>query len=321
MEIQVAMENCCMTMDKAISEFLFHCQYEKNLNEKTLRAYKIDLGQFALYIEDTLASTDIKHMTKETLKSYLQTLAHFKPKTIKRKIASLKAMLNFLEFEDDDYVNPFRKIKVRFKEPQILPAVMTIEEVKKILQLLYKERNENEQPLGYTFKAQTRNIAIVELLFATGIRVSELCNLKCVDMDIRHGVIKVFGKGSKERVIQICQKEVLVALRSYSSLFKPTSFFFINRLGMPLSTQSVRLLIKHYVKATGLNKKITPHTFRHTFATLLLEEDVDIKYIQNLLGHSSIATTQIYTHVNASKQKKILSTKHPRRKLSFSDIE
>lgn len=321
MDIQITPENLCMTIDKAINEFLFHCQYEKNLNEKTLRAYKIDLNQFASYIKDTVAATDIKHMTKETLKDYLQVIADFKPKTIKRKIASLKAMLNFLEFEDDNYINPFRKIKIRFKEPQILPAVMTIDEVKKILQSLYKEHNDNKELHGYTFKAQTRDIAVVELLFATGIRVSELCNLRCMDMDIRHGIMKVFGKGSKERVIQLCQTEVLSALKSYFHLFKPTSFFFINRLGMPLSTQSVRLLIKQHVKSVGIIKKITPHTFRHTFATLLLEEDVDIKYIQNLLGHSSIATTQIYTHVNSSKQKKILSTKHPRRKLNFKNNE
>lgn len=321
MDIQITPESHCMTIDKAINEFLFHCQYEKNLNEKTLRAYKIDLNQFASYIKDTVAATDIKHMTKETLKDYLQAIADFKPKTIKRKIASLKAMLNFLEFEDDNYINPFRKIKIRFKEPQILPAVMTIDEVKKILQSLYKEHSDNKELNGYTFKAQTRDIAVVELLFATGIRVSELCNLRCMDMDIRHGIMKVFGKGSKERVIQLCQTEVLSALKSYFHLFKPTSFFFINRLGMPLSTQSVRLLIKQQVKSVGLVKKITPHTFRHTFATLLLEEDVDIKYIQNLLGHSSIATTQIYTHVNSSKQKKILSTKHPRRKLNFKSGE
>lgn len=321
MDIQITPESHCMTIDKAINEFLFHCQYEKNLNEKTLRAYKIDLNQFASYIKDTVAATDIKHMTKETLKDYLQAIADFKPKTIKRKIASLKAMLNFLEFEDDNYINPFRKIKIRFKEPQILPAVMTIDEVKKILQSLYKEHKDNKELNGYTFKAQTRDIAVVELLFATGIRVSELCNLRCIDMDIRHGIMKVFGKGSKERVIQLCQTEVLSALKSYFHLFKPTSFFFINRLGMPLSTQSVRLLIKQQVKSVGLAKKITPHTFRHTFATLLLEEDVDIKYIQNLLGHSSIATTQIYTHVNSSKQKKILSTKHPRRKLNFKGGE
>ena len=108
-------------------------------------------------------------------------------------------------------------------------------------------------------------------------------------------------------------------MKNYFRLFKPVTSFFVNRLGLPLAPQSVRLLIKKYARAARIDKRITPHTFRHTFATLLLEEDVDIKYIQNLLGHSTIATTQIYTHVNAEKQKKILSTKHPRRKMNFDD--
>ncbi len=318
-------KDCMLTIQEAVGGFLFHCQYEKNLSPKTLNAYAIDLGQFSDFIKDSDNALDIKRMNKETLKNYLQQISAFKPKTVKRKIASLKAMLNYLEYEDDNYINPFRKIKIRFKEPYTLPSVMTIEEIKKVFQLLYKKRNKNLLTEKYSYKAQTRDIALVELLFATGIRVSELCSLKPNDVDLRNGVIKVFGKGSKERIIQICQSETLAILKSYYNLHKeqikisPT--FFINRLGLPLSTQSVRLMIKQYVKEAGITKRITPHTFRHTFATLLLEEDVDIKYIQNLLGHSSISTTQIYTHVNSGKQKKILSTKHPRRKLSFASSE
>ncbi|GHV56233.1 hypothetical protein FACS1894182_02370 [Bacteroidia bacterium] len=216
-------------------------------------------------------------------------------------------------------------MKIRLKEPQTLPTVMTIDEVKKILMLLSKERKNNKQQENYIYKAQTRNLAIIELLFATGIRVSELCNLKANNVDIKQGFIKVFGKGSKERMIQICHSETLSVLKSYYTLHKNqihnNGVFFINRLNAPLSTQSVRLLIKSYVKKAGLVKKITPHTFRHTFATLLLEEDVDIKYIQNLLGHTSIVTTQIYTHVSSEKQKKILSAKHPRRKLKLNEDE
>jgi len=161
--------------------------------------------------------------------------------------------------------------------------------------------------------------------FATGVRVSELCNLRPEDVDLRNGKIKVLGKGGKERVIQICQAEALSALREYYRLFSPAIknrfFFFINRLGSPLSPQSVRLMVRGYSQKAGISKPVTPHTFRHTFATLLLEEDVDIKYIQHLLGHSSISTTQIYTHVNSVKQKKILATKHPRRKMCFGGEE
>ena len=314
-------ENCSVSIADVIGRFLFHCQYERNLNPKTLRAYTTDLKQFSDYVSGVSAETDIHQLTKEVLKGYLQKISHFKAKTIKRKIASLKAMFNHLEFEEDDYINPFRKIKVRFKEPYKLPTVLSIEEVKRVLQEFYQKKKQNPNKEQYTFKAQTRNIAIVELLFATGIRVSELCGLKPGDIDIHNGLIKVFGKGSKERIIQICEPETLTSLKLYHELYeeqiKCSPAFFINRLGTPLQTQSVRTMVKQHVKDANITKNVTPHTFRHTFATLLLEEDVDIKYIQNLLGHSSISITQIYTHVNTEKQRQILSTKHPRRRISF----
>lgn len=304
----------------AIEGFLFHCRFEKNLNAKTLMAYAIDLKQFAAYMEGMEEGRQFKKMPKEILKVYLQKISCFKPKTVKRKIASLKAMMNYLEYEYDDYSNPFRKIKVRLKEPYILPSVMTLGEVRNILGILYKERNNNEHPDRYTYCAQTRNIAVVEMLFSTGMRVSEVCNLRLENINLKNGMIKVLGKGSRERIIQICQADTLAVIKAYYELYKnqlrPGSVFFVNRLGNPLSTQSVRLMVKVYAHKAGILKKITPHTFRHTFATLLLEEDVDIRYIQHMLGHSSIAITQIYTHVNVEKQKKILTEKHPRRKLN-----
>ncbi|MDL2290347.1 tyrosine-type recombinase/integrase, partial [Paludibacteraceae bacterium OttesenSCG-928-F17] len=120
---------------------------------------------------------------------------------------------------------------------------------------------------------------------------------------------------------QLCNSELKISLQRYAQLFNNEinkgEYFFINRLKQPISTQSVRLMLHKYVTKSNLNKNITPHTFRHTFATLLLEEDVDIRYIQSMLGHSTITTTQIYTHVNTERQKKILSTKHPRQKLKF----
>lgn len=315
-------QNTPVTLNQLISDFIFHCRFEKNLSTKTIHAYTIDIRQFAAYMESQLHITAVDNIRKDQLKSYLRTISTFKPKTIKRKIASLKAMFNYLEYEDDNYINPFRKIKVRLKEPQILPSVMTLDEVKKILRVMYREiEDPTTRKDTYTHKARIRNLAIVEILFSTGMRVSEVCNLHFEDINLRTGTIKVFGKGSKERFIQICQQETLSIIRTYHQHYRQeikSGFpFFINRLGHPLSTQSVRLMIKAYVKKAGLNKQITPHTFRHTFATLLLEEDVDIKYIQNMLGHSSIAITQIYTHVNVSKQKKILTAKHPRRRLQM----
>lgn len=306
------------SLGSVIEKFIFHCKYEKGLSQKTIVAYQTDLKQFGSYIKEDY-SDDILEIDKEALKGYILRISELKPKTVKRKIASLKAMFNFWEYEEDDFISPFRKMKIRIKEPRFLPTVMTLDEVNKMLKLLYQELANNEQIDKYTYKAQVRNIAIIELLFATGVRVSELCNITCENIDLQSGSLRVIGKGSKERIIQICESEVMFALKLYVKLFKPESYFFTNRLGNPISSQSVRRIVQNVAQKAKINKYITPHTFRHSFATLLLEADVDIKYIQNLLGHSSIVTTQIYTHVNMNKQRQILATKHPRRKLCFKN--
>jgi len=309
-----------MTLKKTINEFLTHCKFEKNLNSKTLKAYKTDLSQFLNFIESEGLCMDVRKIDKVSLKKYLQKLSSLKMKTIKRKMACLKAMFNYLEYENDDFYSPFRRLKIRLKDAFVLPTVMTIDEIRQILNMLYKSLHCIDKKT-YKYKSMVRDIAVVELLFATGMRVSELCQLKVGDVDFEQNSIRIFGKGNKERVIQICQRETIRALQSYINLFshplQPNQPFFINRLGSRLSTQSVRIMVKNLIKQSNINKHITPHTFRHSFATLLLEEDVDIKYIQTLLGHSSITTTQIYTHVSTEKQKKILLTKHPRRKIKI----
>jgi len=307
-----------MTLQTTINEFLTHCQFEKNLNAKTIEAYTTDLKQFLNFVASEDVREDVRKVDKTILKKYIQKLSSFKTKTIKRKMACLKAMFNYLEYENDDFYSPFHRLKIRLKDAFILPTVMNIDEVRQILNMLYQSLN-NVNPKKYKHKSTVRDIAVVELLFATGIRVSELCQLQVNDIDLKQGIIKIFGKGSKERMIQICQQETIQALQNYINLFsdqiQPDQPFFVNRLGKGLSTQSVRIMIKNHIKQSEINKHITPHTFRHTFATLLLEENVDLKYIQTLLGHSSITTTQIYTHVNTEKQKEILLTKHPRRKI------
>ncbi len=298
----------------AISEFLWHCRFEKNLNEKTINAYATDLKQFSDYIGETY---NLFEVTKVGLKNYLQHISRFQHKTIKRKLASLRAMLNYFECEYDTYINPMRKMQIKIKDSIRLPTVMTIEEVRKILTYLYAKSSSACHQNTYSYQADIRNIAVVELLFASGIRVSELCSLCNKDIDMLHGVIRIIGKGNKERIINICQPETLSALKHWIKLkgnnVDLNAPFFTNRLYHGLSTQSVRQIIHRIISAAGIEKHITPHTFRHTFATLLLEEDVDIRYIQSLLGHSSIAITQIYTHVNTRKQREILQKKHPRR--------
>lgn len=306
-------------LEKTIERFLFHSQYEKNLSGKTLKAYATDLRQFADFMMEERSISSLPSISPDDLKQYVKSLSRFQPKTMKRKMATLKAMLNFIEMEDDDFINPMRKLKINIKVPFLLPPVMDSMEVASMLTTLYREKNTCSDKTGHRYQEIIRNIAVVELLFGTGIRVSELCALHLASVNLHHGFIKVYGKGGKERVIQICQDAILEALHEYQRLCLPSSwqntFFFINRLGRNLTSQSVRIMIKKLAMKSGILKPVTPHTFRHTFATLLLEEGVDIKYIQTILGHSSLATTQIYTHVSAAKQRVILQDFHPRKNM------
>lgn len=312
-----------MLLIKAINNFKFHCEFEKNLSTKTLQAYNIDLNQFKEF--KNYKNMDIEDFDKNILKEYVQHLytLTLKAKTIKRKMAVLKAFFNYLEFDEEIVVNPFRKMNLSIKEPRTLPKTMELKEIRKLLKYLYKIKEDCKHIDKYSYKALVRDITVIEVLFSTGIRVSELCSLEKNNINLQSGIIKIYGKGSKERIIHICDSEVKKQMKNYIDLFdinsNKSNYFFVNRLGNQLSEQSVRLMVHKYQKLSGLTKYITPHMFRHSFATLLLEEGVDIRYIQHMLGHSSISTTQIYTQVNMKQQKKILNTKHPRRHLNFLD--
>ena len=174
----------------------------------------------------------------------------------------------------------------------------------------------------YQKRSALRDAAVIELLFATGIRISELCSLKPHDVDLYEKTILIYGKGAKERKIQIGNDDVFSILKEYnddySSEIHNCNYFFVNQSGKPLSDQAVRRMINKYTSLAAIELHITPHMFRHTFATSLLEADVDIRYIQEMLGHSSINVTEIYTHVAMAKQRNILTTKHPRKDLHIS---
>lgn len=303
-------------------EFLWHCKFEKSLSRNTLKAYELDLRQFINFQQLNGEKRNLQDIDKALLRAYIQSLTDGnKAKTVKRKIATLKAMFNFFEYEDELQINPFRKMRIRIREPLQLPVVMDQAEIRKILQAAYSTRQGVGNRSSYGYSEVVRDIAVLELLFATGLRVSELCQLRYSDINMASGSVSVIGKGSKERSIHGINHEARNILLEYFKLFqtriKDSGYFFINRLGKPLSSQSVRYMVRKYTTKAKLTKHITPHTFRHTFATLLLEADVDIKYIQHFLGHSSIMTTQIYTHVNKRKQRKILMSKHPRSKLKI----
>ena len=300
---------------KEITTYLDYCKYQKKLSEDTVKAYAIDLKQFHSQIETT---SDC--MEKAEITGYITYLHKaYQPKTVKRKIASLKAFFSHLEFEEIIPDDPMRKIKTKFQEPKELPRTVSLKIIKKILSVAYDRLEQAQTP--HALWTAYRDVAVIELLFATGIRVSELCSLGIDDVNLSDGNIRIMGKGSKERILQIGNREVLTLLRQYKNahltVLNETGYFFVNRLQLRLSEQSVRSLIRNFCAEAEISLHVTPHMFRHSFATLLLEEDVDIRYIQRMLGHSSIQTTQIYTQVTAQKQRKILASKHPRNKFVF----
>lgn len=299
-----------MGLKTTITAYLRYCSEQKTLSSKTVKAYATDLLQF-----DAFSSGEFN---KSVIINYIAYLhKQFKPKTAKRKIAALKAFSHYLMIQEIIDTNPFDKIDTSFREPMILPKVIPVNIIGKILANAYDNlRHCNTE---YSRKNATRNIAILEILFATGARVSEVCSLMPDAVDLTNHTVKIFGKGSRERIIQIENSDVLKALNNYHEAFRDdickSGFFFVNKMKHRLTEQSVRTMINNQATAIGYERHITPHMFRHSFATLLLEEDVDIRYIQKILGHSSIATTQIYTHVSMAKQKQILSVKHPRNKI------
>ncbi len=298
------------TLHEYVGEYMEYCKYRKRLDAKTLKAYRIDLRQ---YEEFCSAAGDC--FSRNVVDSFITGLhKQYKPKTVKRKIASLKAFFHYLEYKEILSENPFAKLDIRFREAKLLPKTIPFHSIQMFLSVLYAQKARAESE--YQRRCCIRNIAVMELLFATGMRISELCSLKPSDVDLESNTILIYGKGAKERVIQLGNREVISALESYREAFcedmDACGYFFVNRLQHKLSDQSVRFMIDHYAKLAGISQHLTPHMFRHSFATLLLEQDVDIRYIQRMLGHSSISTTEIYTHVSNAKQKDILVRKHPR---------
>ena len=309
------MENI-KTLNQITEKYLSFCSNRKNLDCKTIKSYRIDLRQYKEFV----FIHKIKWNEKSSIEKYIDNLhIQYKPKSVKRKIASIKALFHYLEIEEIIELNPFHKIQIKYKEPFILPKTISIKNIAIIFNYAYEQYKRSTT--SYSQIVALRNVLILELLFATGMRISELCSLKPNQFDFNDYIIKIYGKGSKERLIQICNENVRRLIDKYrlSMKIESNSFFFINRLNKRLSEQSVRYMISKYAENAQITNHITPHMFRHSFATLLLEEDVDIRYIQQMLGHSSITTTQIYTHTSIEKQRSILTDKHPRNKLIIGE--
>lgn len=294
-----------------ISDYLNYCRAQKRLDEKTLKAYRIDLRQFKEHFPDVTVS----ELTSSDLENHISTLhRRYKPKTVKRKIASAKAFFHYLEYREIIDMNPFNKIQIRFREPALLPKTIPLYTVEAFLSVIYQQQQ--NAPTAYQRRNALRDAAAIELLFATGMRISELCSLKECDVDLYDATVLIYGKGRKERRIQIGSEDVVRILTTYKKDFREEiqlcQHFFANQSGKAFSDQAVRRMICKYSSLASIEMHITPHMFRHTFATCLLEADVDIRFIQEMLGHSSINVTEIYTHVAVGKQRDILRTKHPR---------
>lgn len=299
-----------MNIREHVMPYLEYCKYRKELDDKTIKAYRIDLRQFFDFIQsDEPQKRDIEDYITNLHKTYKQ-------KTTKRKLASVKAFYNYLEEEEFITESPLRKTKVKFKEEIALPRIIMREEIESLLNYMYSSENKSEK---YTF--WLRDIAVVETFFATGARVYEISNMKKDCIDLNSGLICLKGKGNKERYVQIGSADVLELLKKYYKAnaedINKSGYFFINNRGVRFSEQSIRIMLKKYAEEAGIERKITPHMFRHSVATFLIEEEVDISCVQRILGHSSIKTTQIYIHVAAKRQAEILRDKHPRNKMKI----
>lgn len=300
------------TLKMQQENYLRYCEFQKRLDYKTIKAYRIDLTQFAKQI----GTDDFTAITPAVLENYIVSLHQsYKAKTVKRKIACVKAFFHYLEYKDVINTNPFNKIQVKFREPVILPKTIPLHTIEQLLKTIYRQRQQAKTL--FQQKNALRDAAVIELFFATGMRISELCSLQAEAVNLEECTVLIYGKGSKERRIQIGNEEVVRVLKEYEQCFysqiQNSHYFFVNQNGSPVSDQAIRRMINKYTSLAAIEQHITPHMFRHTFATSLLEADVDIRYIQEMLGHSSINVTEIYTHVAMAKQRDILTTKHPRK--------
>ena len=293
-----------------IANYMEMAEFIKKLSPNTIKAYQIDLKQFAAFTQNTLADGD-------TIKRYIMHLnQRFAPRSVKRKIASVRAFYRELSISGILKKNPFDQLHARIHTPKQLPRTIPRQTIHAILQSAYDEYKPGNRIV-------LRDIMILELLFSTGLRVSELCSLSKDNFSLDNDGLRllVHGKGSKERVIQLVTPELLKLSKLYCQTFSQQiqkhGAILYNRDGKRISPQSVQRIINKYLKKLNLHNHITPHMFRHTFATSLLEAGMDIRYIQSLLGHSSISTTQIYTHVTTKQQTILLTELHPRSKMSF----
>lgn len=299
------------SLNEYVTQYLHACEFEKNLSPDTLKAYRIDLTQFTAFVQD-------RTVDQALLRQYIVHLnQNFAPRSVKRKLASVHAFYGALEEDEIIAESPFRRFHLHITYPKELPRSIPTKTVEAILREAYNKY----QVCGDRWAL--RDILVLELLFDTGMRVSELCKLTPDTFQLETDSLRllIHGKGRKERILQVATPEVVALATHYWRVFRDSiqdaGAVLLNRRGRPLTPQGVRQIISGHIQAAAVQGHITPHMFRHTFATALLDGGADIRYIQTLLGHSSISTTEIYTHVATSQQSAILAQRHPRNEMRF----
>jgi integrase/recombinase XerC len=290
--------------------FINYLRYERNMSPETIRAYEKDLHQFLRFFsKDDGHVIDSTKITPLQIREFLANLKdkNYQKTTVVRKLATIRSFYKCLMRKNYVTVNPLAEIPTPKVEKKI-PHFLGTDDVEKLL----------NAPQGNTFQA-IRDRAILETLYSTGFRVSELTALNVADVDFTAEVIKARGKGRRERVVPI-GSFALQAIKRYTEVRsqvpgineKDPEALFLNRFGDRLSSRSIRKIIDKYIKITGLSSKTSPHTLRHSFATHLLNRGANLRMVQELLGHKHLSTTQIYTHVTSDAMKKQYDDSHPR---------
>jgi len=296
-------------MKYLLKDFEYYLKNEKGSSKNTINSYLTDLNQYSVFLEKYHSITKPKFVDKRHIEGFIRSMKKtISSKSLARKLTAIKSFHHFLLIEKEvetDVAKGFASPKVE----KSLPQVLSINEVVSIL-----EQVDKTKPLGL------RNAALLELIYGSGLRVSELLDIQMEDIHLNQGYIMVRGKGSKERMVPISDMST-VALRNYivkgrEQLLSEikTIFLFVNQSGSRLSRQGFFKLLKKLAHDAGVQTECSPHTLRHSFATHLLENGMDLRTLQSLLGHEDISTTQIYTHISQKRIKEIYKTAHPRAK-------
>ncbi|MBJ25360.1 MAG: tyrosine recombinase XerD [Flavobacteriaceae bacterium] len=297
-----------MSWKNIIKDFIQYMKIERGLSENSIKNYVIDVSELMHFIKKNEINERPQNCSKETIQEFIYKQSkQNSPYTQARRISGLKSFFNFLVFENYIKSSPVELIESP-KLGRKLPEVLNVNEIELIMSKI-----KLSDFIGY------RNRAILETLYGSGLRVSELINLNISNIFYNENLIKVVGKGRKERLVPLgnySKKYIKLYLEKYRSKLnmssKSSDILFLNRRGGKISREMIYLIIKNIVKISGIKKNISPHTFRHSFATHLLENGADLKVIQIMMGHESITTTEIYTHLDNKYLKKILTSHHPR---------